>query len=163
MGFWDSLKAGFLGSAGVDYYSMRSSETLRQIREDRLDAPRDAGQRSSPPPQYQACLREVSAAIRELREAWLDEDSATSTSELLRTSRIDLAFIDLTEVLTALGEALTNEPTDAQTVIVHRHLRRCILAYRKAADQWLSARDEVGSMSMWLMGFAEWKAAMDEA
>ena len=159
MGFWDSLKAGFLGSAGVDYYSMKSSETLKEIR-DRQEAPRAAGQPSGPPPRYQACLQEVTAAIDELRDAWLDED--TATPDELRASRIDLAFIDLTEVLTTLGEVLTNEPVDAKAVIVHRHLRRCILAYRKAADQWLSAKDPAGSMSMSLMGLVEWNAAMNE-
>jgi hypothetical protein len=33
MGFWDSLKAAFLGGFGVDYYSKKSSESLADIRD----------------------------------------------------------------------------------------------------------------------------------
>ena len=33
--FWEGVKAGFLGSAGVDYYSMKNNEVLEDIRDSR--------------------------------------------------------------------------------------------------------------------------------
>lgn len=33
MGFWEGVKAGFYGGAGVDYYSMKNSELLEDIRD----------------------------------------------------------------------------------------------------------------------------------
>ena len=155
MGFWESLKAGFLGAAGVDYYAKKTREEVQGLRAD-LRAP--APNPYDDPIAIQAAFEQVQVAIVELHEAMTDK--AAGDDEWL--TRVDLAFTDLVDVFGELDRAFplpsNNDPV-AGTLV--RHRRRAATAFRRAAEQWQAGETEDANQ-MVLQGKQEWNAMNDE-
>lgn len=155
MGFWESLKAGFLGAAGVDYYAKKTREEVQGLRAD-LRAP--AQDPYDDPIAIQAAFGQVHQAIVELHEAMTDK--AASDDEWF--ARVDLAFTDLVDVFGDLDRTFplpSNHDPASEALVKHR--RRAATAFRRAAEHWRAGETEDANQ-MVLQGKQEWNAMNDE-
>ena len=154
MSFWESVKAGFLGAAGVDYYAKKTREEVRGLREDLSETINPWDDATA----VQAAFAQIHAGIVELHEAMVTD----TLDELKWHARISLAFVDLVDVLDRVERAFpTPSNPRSEAMVLLGHQRRAMNAFREGARLW-SAQEFEQANAMVAMGKREWNALNDE-
>jgi hypothetical protein len=154
MSAWESFKAGLLGALGVDYYSKKTRDEVRGLRQD--NRARDLP--NSDPDAIQRALLTIHEGVVELDRAM--RDTTEDPDRWYAVSR--LAFVDLVAAIDRVEESYPIPAgDDPDTGRVFTHYRRATSAFREGARLW--HEDDIdGASQMVVLGKGEWNALSDE-
>lgn len=152
MGFWDSVKAGFYGAAGVDYYSMKNNEVLRDIRDSALYAP--SSDLDAETAMYLGFLSNVAKPVEAAVMVELPKAVAAGAyAQWAAWARPIIERAAATVRATAAPDVLV-EPARDQYL-------DALDCYGKAAESWLGG--DRGQGERWAhQGAVAWELAIDE-
>lgn len=133
MGFWDSVKAGFFGAAGVDYYSMKNNEELRGLRRE-LQAASNSG-RHQEVLNYMQFLNGASGPAERL--VMVDLPAALQGTD---DDRVRWA-VQARPIVDAVIGTLDSRPAPSDsTALVLTKYRMALRWYGMAADEWIESQ-----------------------
>jgi len=153
VGFWESFKAGFYGAAGVDYYSMKNNEVLRDIRDSTSQtAP---SQRNIHAAMYLGFLGTVAKPV--------DDAVMVELRHAMETNGLIAWAGRATPVIQRAAETVrASSAPDFETDAVRSLYLRAMDGYVNAAAWWITGDRENGDQ--WArQAAAAWESAIDAA
>ena len=177
--FLEGLKAGFLGSAGVDYYSMKSAEELERIRiQQQIDHAQRVLDRTPSRPTYSptaAPVRHVASPVAVVAppEQWFDVampfladlDQCLAWARwviLYRQDEIESALERLIVATSGWQAFIDSTPCPASVRSTMTKYSTLVSRWERMAEDWLEDRDTTSLTTRFVSLNQEWTDLDDE-